>query len=207
MTQASDPLQDDTTALAELVSSRLCHDLINPVGAIGNGVELLQSLVPGSPELDLIAESTGMATAKVRFFRIAFGAARSSETIEAAVIDDILAGVYASGRLRINWTPRALHRPEARLLFLAILCAESALPAGGTLGIDIAPPRLSIQAMGRRTRFETPPWSHLLDGTQIEGCSSAQVHFLLVRRFLSVEGRSAKLTEREDGFELDFQPG
>src|SRR5690606_36320108 len=76
--------------LGALVASRICHDLVNPLGAIGNGVELLalttgfgpaagpqgaslQGTAGGSPELALIAESTTHAAARARLFRLAFG--------------------------------------------------------------------------------------------------------------------------------------
>ena len=64
----------DQTDLAALLGSRICHDLISPIGAIGNGVELL--MMEGgtpSPELVLIAESVAAANARIRFFRLAFG--------------------------------------------------------------------------------------------------------------------------------------
>ena len=63
--------------LAALISSRICHDLISPIGAINNGLELLgmsgQSL--DTPEMSLINESVQNASARIRFFRIAYGAA------------------------------------------------------------------------------------------------------------------------------------
>jgi histidine phosphotransferase ChpT len=62
--------------LTSLIGSRICHDLISPLGAIGNGVELLaMSEVAKGPEMSLIAESVENANARIRFFRVAFGAA------------------------------------------------------------------------------------------------------------------------------------
>ena len=65
-----------TDNIAALIRSRICHDLISPIGAIGNGVELLtmSASAGGSPELDLIADSVHNANARIRFFRIAYGA-------------------------------------------------------------------------------------------------------------------------------------
>ena len=65
--------EDDLVAL---VGSRLCHDLISPLGAIGNGVELLtMTATTLSPELQLITESVAAANARIKFFRLAFGRA------------------------------------------------------------------------------------------------------------------------------------
>ena len=72
----TETLREDLTAL---VGSRICHDLISPLGAIGNGLELLQlSGLPQGPEWALIAESVENASARIRFFRIAYGAADSA---------------------------------------------------------------------------------------------------------------------------------
>ncbi|MEO0403208.1 MAG: histidine phosphotransferase, partial [Pseudomonadota bacterium] len=62
--------------LAALIGSRICHDLISPIGAINNGLELLgMSDQRDGPEIDLISESVENASARIRFFRIAYGAA------------------------------------------------------------------------------------------------------------------------------------
>ena len=66
----------DKPDLAALIGSRICHDLISPIGAIGNGVELM--MMDGTaktPELALIAESVANANARIRYFRVAFGSA------------------------------------------------------------------------------------------------------------------------------------
>ena len=75
----------DTTRLAagelsQLLGSRLCHDLVSPLGAIGNGVELLEMSpdfpgIAACPELQLIAESVSSARARIQIFRVAFGQA------------------------------------------------------------------------------------------------------------------------------------
>ena len=62
--------------LSALIGSRICHDLISPIGAINNGLELLgmSGNTPG-PEMELIHDSVGNASARIRYFRVAFGAA------------------------------------------------------------------------------------------------------------------------------------
>ena len=86
----ADPLPD----FAALIGSRICHDLISPLGAIGNGVELLEMSSAGaSPEMALISESVASANARIRFFRIAFGAAGSGGSVAAAEIRSILAAM------------------------------------------------------------------------------------------------------------------
>ena len=67
-------MTQDAIELNDLIGSRICHDLISPLGAIGNGVELLtMSGMTEVPEMTLISESVENANARIRFFRIAFG--------------------------------------------------------------------------------------------------------------------------------------
>lgn len=192
--------------LAALVSSRLCHDLISPIGAIGNGLELLQALVRSSPELDLVAESATVASAKVRFFRIAFGAAGEGETIDARSLSDMVRGMYGAGRIALRWQPEPMPRRDARLLFLLVLAAESALPVGGTLTVEVEPALLRLSAEARRIRIEAELWDHLVRGDPLPACTAAQVHFPLARAFAAEAGRRIGLEVAEDGFVLVSEP-
>ena len=81
----------DTDDLTGLIGSRICHDLISPIGAIGNGLELLEMRIGSSEELALVSESCRNANARIRFFRIAFGAAGAGQTIPGQDIASILA--------------------------------------------------------------------------------------------------------------------
>ncbi|MDA7963173.1 MAG: histidine phosphotransferase, partial [Ruegeria sp.] len=89
--------------LAELIGSRICHDLISPIGAITNGLELLE-MVGGSqgPEMELISGSVGSAGAKIRFFRVAFGAA-SDQPLGRAEVTSLLQDIEQASRVRVRW--------------------------------------------------------------------------------------------------------
>ena len=85
-------------SLATLVGSRICHDLISPVGAIGNGVELIAMGGPiNTPELTLISDSVANASARIKFFRIAFGVASPEQTLGAPSVKAIVEDTYAEG--------------------------------------------------------------------------------------------------------------
>ena len=105
MTSVTMPTAQLNTAtgagLASLVAARLCHDLVSPLGAIGNGVELLEMSgdypgIANSPELTLIGESVRAARARVRYYRMAFGHAPPDQRVAVAEIDQ-LAQDYAKG--------------------------------------------------------------------------------------------------------------
>ena len=83
---------------AALIGSRICHDLISPIGAVNNGLELLSMTgVSPSPELALIGDSVDSASARIRFFRVAFGAAEN-QMIGPTEINAILRDYYRGSR-------------------------------------------------------------------------------------------------------------
>ncbi len=129
--------------LASLLCSRLCHDLLSPVGAMNNGLELLAD--EHDPEMkqrcmDLLAESAKSAADKLKFFRLAFGAAGGfgSEVDPAeakAVIEPL---VTASGRTTLDWAMPATFMPKRaiKVLLNLVLVANDALVRGGTLFVS-----------------------------------------------------------------------
>ena len=127
----------DKPDLAALIASRICHDLISPIGAIGNGVELLAMEQGGPrPEMALISESVANANARIRFFRICFGQASSDQRISRSEVASILGDLSRGGRVSYGWTsPADLSRREVRLVFLLLQCLESALAYGGRVAV------------------------------------------------------------------------
>ena len=88
----------DDPDLAALLGSRICHDLISPLGAIGNGVELM--LLEGgrhSPEMALISESVAHASARIRFFRVAFGTGSAEQRMGRPEVASILTDITRAG--------------------------------------------------------------------------------------------------------------
>ena len=125
---------------ASLLCSRLCHDLLSPVGAMNNGIELLAD--EHDPEMrqrcmDLLAESAKSAADKLKFFRLAFGAAggfgAEVDPNEAKLV--IVPMVTASGRTVLEWAVPANVMPKraVKILLNLVLLAHEALARGGTL--------------------------------------------------------------------------
>ncbi|PQO22839.1 histidine phosphotransferase [Rhodobacteraceae bacterium WD3A24] len=168
--------------LAALIGSRICHDLVSPLGAIGNGVELL-SMAGSAPaaELELISESVAAATARLELFRVAFGAAGPGQQIGPREIRALLPGLGAGGRLEIDWEiETAIERQEARLVLLLLMCVESALPRGGRVSVTHQGGTWEIVAQAARVNADPELWSALDPAAPQPEASAAQVHFLLV---------------------------
>ena len=196
----------DPVDLAALIASRICHDLISPIGAIGNGVELL-ALDPagGSPELDLLSLSVASANARIRFFRISFGAASSDQRISRSEVISVLTDLDRGGRVTVGWTSGPdLSRPEVRLAFLLLQCVETALPWGGQVQITQTADAWSITATAPRLKLDPALWQGLASATSPTPVSAALVHFALVPAELARQGRQLRLETTLDTIRLTF---
>jgi histidine phosphotransferase ChpT len=132
----------DTLELAALLCSRVCHDLISPVGAIVNGLEVLDD--NPKPEdrdfaLDLIRKSAKTASARLQFCRLAFGAAGSAGAqIDLGDALNMAKGHIEDGKCTIAWNLPRLLLPKNRvkLLLNMLVIAQQTIPRGGTLTVD-----------------------------------------------------------------------
>ena len=115
------------TTLANLVASRICHDLINPIGATHNGIELLalDPNVPKGLEFDLITASLNDAKARVEFCRLVFGAAAADMTVTSATFRSLMSNIFDQKRYGMTWgLPDTIDRALAKRLGLSMLCIE-----------------------------------------------------------------------------------
>lgn len=183
-----------------LLGSRICHDLISPLGAIGNGLELLgMSGSRAAPELALIAESVDNANARIRFFRVAFGSVSSGQGLGSGEIRAILADLLRGGRLTVDWQPDGDNlRGEVKLAFLLILCLETAMPWGGRITVTRDGTRWRLFGAAERMKVDRDLFAVLDGGGAEPELSSAQVQFALAPE------TAARLRK---ALAVDLQPG
>src|SRR5439155_17522078 len=145
--------------LASLLCSRLCHDLMSPVGAFNNGIELLADET--DPEmrekcLELLADSARASANKLKFFRLAFGAAGGfGEEVDTHEAEVALEGLFgAERRIQLGWAVSDEKLPKVAvkvLLNLALLAGDSFV-RGGRLDVGVEhnadPVDLEVQAEG-----------------------------------------------------------
>jgi histidine phosphotransferase ChpT len=128
--------------LAALLCSRVCHDLISPVGAIVNGLEVLEEAKDEETKtfaLDLIKKSANTASAKLQFCRIAFGAAGSAGAqIDTGDAEKISRGFLEDAKTQIAWNLPRLYMAKNRvkLVLNMLLIAGQTIPRGGKLTVD-----------------------------------------------------------------------
>src|SRR6187397_957446 len=143
----------DALDLAALLCSRVCHDLINPVGAIVNGLEVLDdNPTPDDRDfaLGLIRKSAKTASAKLQFCRLAFGAAGSAGAqIDLGDAQTMARGHIEDGKITITWNLPRLLLPKNRvkLLLNMLIIAQQTIPRGGVLTVN---PIGEGEAMGFR---------------------------------------------------------
>ena len=132
----------DALELAALLCSRVCHDLISPVGAIVNGLEVLDdNPKPEDREfaLDLIRKSAKTASARLQFCRLAFGAAGSAGAqIDLGDAQAMARGHLEDGKTTLAWNlPRVLlPKNKVKLLLNMMVIAQQTIPRGGLLTVD-----------------------------------------------------------------------
>jgi histidine phosphotransferase ChpT len=127
---------------ASLLCSRLCHDLLSPVGALNNGIELLAD--EHDPEmrarcLDLLAESARASANKLKFFRLAFGAAGGfADVVDTREARGAIEGLFGGdGRIQLGWMvdEPVMSKAALKVLLNLVLIAGDALVRGGSLDI------------------------------------------------------------------------
>jgi len=195
-----------TQDLTSLVGSRICHDLIGPLGAIGNGVELL-TMANGAPgaEMDLINESVVNATARLRFFRIAFGAASDHQLIPRSEVLSVLAAASRGQRHSYLWEPREdVPRTELRVAFLVIQCLETALPHGGDIQIRRAGTDWTIIGDSARLSVDPALWDSLTAPAARVPLTPALVQFALLPGALADAKRSLNIQRGTNRIEVGF---
>ncbi len=167
------PLTIGALDLAALLCSRLCHDLISPVGAIINGLEVMEEDKDEETKtfaLDLIKKSATQASAKLQFCRLAFGAAGSAGAqIELGDAEKAARGLLEDGKTTLVWNlPRALvAKNRAKLLLNMLLVASGTIPRGGTLMAEPMSEGYQVSARGLNARLG-PATADLLAGSPAE---------------------------------------
>lgn len=201
--------QSDLT-LASLIGSRICHDLISPIGAIGNGLELIEMgasdgmVSLDGPEMDLIGQSVKNANARIRFFRVAFGIASANQMMSRNEILSLLDGVTAGGRISADWHPSGeFQRTEIKSVFLAFQCLESAMAFGGNLSFIHEGDSWEISATSDKLKIDSALWDTLTTPTD-NPPTPANVQFALLKPSLAVTGRELELDFAEKSITLRF---
>ena len=153
----------DALDLAALLCSRVCHDVISPVGAIVNGLEVLEDEKDAEMRAfatELIKKSAKTASARLQFCRLAFGAAGSAgASIDTGDAESVTRNLIADDRTKIVWNAPRVLLPKNKVKLMLNLCliAGAAIPRGGVIMVTVegedAATRISVSATGTYARL------------------------------------------------------
>ncbi|MAN60769.1 MAG: histidine phosphotransferase [Parvibaculum sp.] len=151
--------------LAALLCSRVCHDVISPVGAITNGLEVLEDEDDAEMQryaMELIQKSATQASSKLQFARLAFGAAGSAgASLDLNDAKDVAMGFVSHEKAEMTWEGPSAVMPKdlVKLLLNMILIALAAIPRGGSISLEISGdperPTFSLVSKGINARVPT----------------------------------------------------
>lgn len=177
--------------VAELLASRLCHDLVGPIGAVNNGMELMEDEELGMSDdaLGLAAKSARQAASILQFYRLAYGMAGGRVGDDLSDLQELAAGFLASSKTALDWTIRQppADTPDGlgKLLLNMIGLAEEALPRGGTLSVSLleGPAGLdaSVTATGAGAKIREESRPALADEVAIEELTPRNVQGYFTR--------------------------
>lgn len=149
-------MSNNEVDLAALLCSKICHDLLSPVGAINNGLELLEDEsdpVMRDRCMDLLADSARVSADKLKYFRLAFGAAGGfGDEVDPAEARNLIESLIGdSGKITLGWALQAdaLPKKAIKILLNLALIAKEALVRGGTLDVGAEKGDLGIEVVVR----------------------------------------------------------
>lgn len=152
----------DALDLAALLCSRVCHDVISPVGAIVNGLEVLEDEKDAEMRdiaFDLIKKSAETASARLQFCRLAFGAAGSAgASIDTGEAEKVARGLFADQKTQIEWRAARVLMPKNQVKLILNLCliAAAAIPRGGVITVTTGDAGASGDALRLRVTARGP---------------------------------------------------
>ncbi len=154
----------DDIEFAAFLVSRVCHDLVGPLGAVVNGLEVMEDERDAAMRADalkIVSSSALQALARLQFLRIAFGAAGSAGAeLDVGEVGRLVGGLLEGGKVKLNWQGASVNWPKnwAKLLMNAALLGADCLPRGGQLdvqvGADPTAPAFRIVATSPHARLQ-----------------------------------------------------
>ncbi len=196
----------------EVLASKICHDLISPIGAVNNGVEFVQEmgLEDAGDAFDLIAFSAQQASAKLQAYRMAYGAGGADDSIKPEDVYDAIEGIIApDNKIKQDWDKDApiglnqetFERPRgfAKILISALLLVMDSLPKGGTIKVSAEGDKdFTVEGTGENASFRAGVADALSGKTKSDDLEPQYVHAYVLGLLLSRYDFSIELDNDTD---------
>ncbi len=177
--------------VAELLTSRLCHDLVGPIGAVGNGLELLGDDEFGMADdaMRLTSNSARQASSILQFFRLAYGMAGARVGADLTPLRDLSAALLEASKSELDWptvqAPEGLPDGAGKMVLNMVALAHEALPRGGKLSVEISGQggrcELTVTAAGQDAHLRPESLAGLNSDVDIAELSPRGVHSYFTR--------------------------
>lgn len=192
--------------LASLLCSRLCHDLLSPVGALNNGLELLADETDSAMRercMDLLGQSARVSANKLKFYRLAFGAGGGfGDKVDARDVEAAVRGLVADNkRVELGWyvEDAQLSKPAAKVLLNLALVAADALVRGGALDVGAeegeGATELVVKMEGARIVLDPELRRMLTDGEGADGVTSRSAPAYITHELVAASNGAIQVSE------------
>lgn len=203
--------------MAELLCTRMCHDLTGPIGAVNNGAEFLaeEGFNLQSQAVELITSSAFSAVTRLQFYRMAYGRVRDHGEASLTDKQKLAADFFADSKITLDWPDShtdaagvSVSHKMSRLLYNLLIVASGALVRGGTLAVRIAQPaenskQLIIKADGPTLKWESEMEKIFAGQVGVEELNPKNVQIFFTHRLASE--LDAKVAFQHDGNSLTVQ--
>lgn len=191
------------TQIASLLSARICHDLVSPVGAVVNGVGLVQEIAgPGlAQELSMIGQSAGRASSMLQFYRIAFGSGDDDGSdVSRSLIETHASQLIVSSKISFDLSGAdgaPMSRREGKIFCLMILCGRALVGLRGHVQATLTPPapqrmRVAVQAT---SSLSNPGFLDILNSSvPAKDVPPRAIEFLLLKAAAAEAGTNLDVT-------------
>ena len=201
--------------ILELITSRICHDLVSPVGAIGNGIELMQELGEdaGDEAVSLIATSAAQAAIRLKCFRLAYGAAGTDKNIGLREVKEVFSDWLKARRVQVEFEsdielnfsmpPRGFFKCVLNLLIFAEECSHGE----GRIFVSTLEDNKGIKILttGHHVGFRENAKNTLMGETTLESLDARTVHSYITGKFSEHFGFKITHHEQPDFGRLELQ--
>lgn len=192
--------------LLEMLSSRICHDLISPVGAIHNGLEFLEDMGAEALEdaLDLMKHSTKQATVKLQTYRMAYGAGGADASLSYKNICETMEPYFAlENKVTLNWEDGKTNYDEqpkgmGKILTGVLLLMSETLPKQGTITVAEDGNNLTFTAEGDDCNFRDGTEAAIANETALEDVDPRLIHPYVLGLAAGYYGYAIEISDGEN---------
>lgn len=199
----------------ELMCSRICHDLVSPVGAISNGVELMQELGEdaGEEAVKLIADSAQQASIRLKAFRLCYGAAGTDKNVGFKEIRDTFVDTLKPGRVKVDFDPDIAEKLSApprgffKCMLNLLILAEECNHGEGKISVGLSEDGKGIKILvtGRNPGFRDGAERALKGEAAVDDLDPRSVHAYITGRFIAYFGLTSTWQAQPDFGRIEFQ--